>query len=114
MFCPCGNIILYRGGNDRSRRGFYPETAPGAWVGPAVSLDFSKSPLYNVRNYREKRIISRKYFRQEGAAMKKINTARIITILTSLAFIGYGIIREEHLTVLKKAVNICLECIGIG
>ncbi|MGI5977170.1 MAG: CD1871A family CXXC motif-containing protein [Candidatus Limivicinus sp.] len=46
--------------------------------------------------------------------MKKINTARIITILTSLAFIGYGIIREEHLTVLKKAVNICLECIGIG
>jgi len=24
------------------------------------------------------------------------------------------VIREEHLIVLKKAVNICLECIGIG
>ncbi|WP_428829577.1 CD1871A family CXXC motif-containing protein [Beduinella massiliensis] len=31
-----------------------------------------------------------------------------------LAFIGVGLFREEHLTVLKKAVAICLECIGIG
>lgn len=25
-----------------------------------------------------------------------------------------GILRSEHLTVLEKAIRICLECIGIG
>lgn len=32
----------------------------------------------------------------------------------SVGFILTGIIREEHAVVLKKAINICLECIGIG
>ncbi|WP_442870291.1 CD1871A family CXXC motif-containing protein [Anaerotignum lactatifermentans] len=27
---------------------------------------------------------------------------------------AYGFIRQEHLTVLKKAITICLECIGVG
>lgn len=35
-------------------------------------------------------------------------------MLLGLGFMGYGVIRQEHLTVLKKAVNICLECIGVG
>lgn len=35
-------------------------------------------------------------------------------LLLGLGFMGYGIIRQEHLSVLKKAVNICLECIGVG
>ena len=29
-------------------------------------------------------------------------------------FIGLGLLRLEHLVVLKKAVKICLECIGLG
>lgn len=35
-------------------------------------------------------------------------------LAVGLALIGCGLFRGEHLTVLKKAVRICLECIGIG
>lgn len=35
-------------------------------------------------------------------------------LILGMGFMGYGVIRQEHLTVLKKAVNICLECIGVG
>lgn len=31
-----------------------------------------------------------------------------------LAMVGFGIYRGEVETVFKKAINICLECIGIG
>lgn len=42
------------------------------------------------------------------------SNCKFIMLAISLLFIGIGIFRTEHLTVLKKAVNICLECIGIG
>ncbi len=32
----------------------------------------------------------------------------------SVLFIAVGMLREEHLVVLKKAIKICLECIGVG
>lgn len=35
-------------------------------------------------------------------------------LVLSLIFLIFGMIRQEHLTVLKKAVNICMECIGVG
>lgn len=44
----------------------------------------------------------------------KLKVTRIVVFITSICFIGVGILRQEHLVVLKKAVNICLECIGIG
>lgn len=35
-------------------------------------------------------------------------------LIVSFGFIAIGRMRQEHLIVLKKAVNICLECIGVG
>lgn len=40
--------------------------------------------------------------------------ARIALLATAAAFILAGIHRGEEAIVLKKAINICLECIGLG
>lgn len=37
-----------------------------------------------------------------------------VTLLAAIVLIGMGIVRMEPQTVLTKAVNICMECIGIG
>ena len=38
----------------------------------------------------------------------------LILLAAGLAFIGVGILRQEHIAVLEKAIRVCLECIGIG
>lgn len=35
-------------------------------------------------------------------------------LLCAAVFILVGLLGQEHLLVLQKAVRICLECIGIG
>ena len=44
----------------------------------------------------------------------KKNAVRFGVLAVALLFIGIGVLREEHLDVIQKAVRICLECIGIG
>lgn len=39
---------------------------------------------------------------------------RIALLAAATVFIAVGISRGEAAIVLKKAVNICLECIGLG
>ncbi len=39
---------------------------------------------------------------------------RLILLFFSISFIGIGFFRDEVTTVLIKAINICLECVGIG
>lgn len=39
---------------------------------------------------------------------------RTAGLITACAFIVYGLARGEAGVVLNKAVNICLECIGLG
>lgn len=45
---------------------------------------------------------------------KQTLALRYGTAILSIAFIAAGVLREEHLAVLQKAIRICLECIGIG
>ena len=45
---------------------------------------------------------------------KTKNGLRYSILAMSLAFMIYGVTRGEVSVVLNKAVNICLECIGLG
>ena len=44
----------------------------------------------------------------------KQTVIRIVGIAVGMAMIVYGIFLGEPNTVMRKAVTICLECIGIG
>ncbi len=47
----------------------------------------------------------------------KNNKSRIITVsmlLIGVLFLSAGILRGENIIIFEKAINICLECIGIG
>lgn len=47
--------------------------------------------------------------------MNKVqNLQRIIILILAVAAIIFGIMQQEHMVVMKKAVNICKECIGVG
>ena len=39
---------------------------------------------------------------------------RIFLWLAGILCLSYGIITREYLKVMRKAITICLECIGIG
>lgn len=45
---------------------------------------------------------------------KRLNVIRAALLALGVALVTCGLLRAEHVTMLKKAVNICLECIGIG
>lgn len=47
-------------------------------------------------------------------SVDKLVLIRSGLFITSILFILAGILRNEVGIVLKKAINICLECIGIG
>ncbi len=44
----------------------------------------------------------------------KRNIAAMIILVAAVAFIAVGAGRGEVETVFRKAVNICMECIGFG
>lgn len=47
--------------------------------------------------------------------MTRLKTLAPYLLLTVAAILmTAGILRGEHMTVLSKAVRICLECIGLG
>lgn len=44
----------------------------------------------------------------------KTNRITFLLILAGAVLLGFGAGRGEMAVVLRKAVNLCLECIGIG
>lgn len=49
--------------------------------------------------------------------MKHFEKSRLygyVLVVLALAMMLYGAYRGETAIVLKKAINICLECVGIG
>lgn len=46
--------------------------------------------------------------------MRRLGEIRLVLLIAGITLLDAGLYRGEELTVLHKAVNICLECIGIG
>ena len=46
--------------------------------------------------------------------MNNRNRITMVLFIASIILIVAGIMRGEHLAVLNKAINICMQCIGIG
>lgn len=44
----------------------------------------------------------------------RVHRRGIYLAVLGLAMMGWGVFRGEMPVVLEKAINICLECIGIG
>lgn len=38
----------------------------------------------------------------------------MMVLCAGMVCMGIGLVRQEHIAVLRKAAAICLECIGIG
>ncbi len=52
-----------------------------------------------------------------GSAVKRLlqyPRAGALAAVAGVLMMGYGICRGEMAVVLTKAINICMECIGIG
>ncbi|MFI3254910.1 MAG: CD1871A family CXXC motif-containing protein [Eubacteriales bacterium] len=46
--------------------------------------------------------------------MSKKSVFRISLFVLGLGCLAVGVAQEQHLLVMRKAIYICLECIGIG
>ena len=45
---------------------------------------------------------------------KKHKWTRLILVVVSLLLLAAGLLRDETTFVMRRAITICLECIGIG
>ena len=55
--------------------------------------------------------------KSERVRMMKVDrkaTVQIALLLAGVAMLCFGVWRGEAVTVLSKAIKLCLECVGIG
>lgn len=45
---------------------------------------------------------------------RAVRILRIAALIAAVACISIGVFRNESAVVLRKAIRICLECIGVG
>lgn len=84
-----------------------------------AAVSFGRPFFYNLSASWQKvhRITPLYWFcgqRKGGNELRWIAKVRGGLLLLGAAFVIWGVGRQEHLVVLKKAVKICLECIGVG
>ncbi len=54
---------------------------------------------------------------KEGKSDKRMGMRALsgaLLLILSIGMIAFGVLREETTEVFRKAVQICLECIGLG
>ena len=49
-----------------------------------------------------------------GRVLRTAPLDTVLLLVIGVIFLSLGIWREEYAIVMSKAINICLECIGIG
>lgn len=45
---------------------------------------------------------------------RRLNIARLAVLVLAVGFIALGVYRGEVMAVFRKAIVVCLECIGLG
>ena len=51
---------------------------------------------------------------RRAVAFVRANWPALVLALAGIAFIAVGVARGEYAVVLRKAIRICMECIGLG
>lgn len=63
---------------------------------------------------KEKKYAPKKGIRNWGRDYLRMNWIALLIMLAGVSMMIYGIFRGEMTVVYSKAIQICLECIGIG
>lgn len=79
-----------------------------------ISIDVNRGELVRIQHGeyiegdKEMKLFQDKFKREQSSK------GGVCLALFGMAMMGYGIYRGEVSVILEKAINLCMECIGIG